>query len=316
MVEFYWKVPEPGFAWKTADTANTNERGQFLAEQAPVGQLITYRNYPALKKPALFKTFAGTPRTPEGVLTFANQYGFLGTGQVGIKEAVGPKDNTWVVVSGETLEVWSKEIEDMSHAVNLWEAASGRDSNYLSKFIKWHGPEAGWQRGGVSYLPPFRGVNMRVIPLASPEYASELMSLFAEGDLVLPARHALHLLVNEKIQQHGAQFRLLWDRTHGTLRETVRVMPKSLISALWIQFANAIEGDRKYRQCDECREWFELAGYRRADARFCSDPCRFKAYRKRQNQARSMSAQGVPVKEIAKQLGSDVKTVKGWISER
>jgi hypothetical protein len=116
------------------------------------------------------------------------------------------------------------------------------------------------------------------------------------------------------MKMHGAVPELSWDRTHTALQETLRIVPQSLVSALWIQLAKAIEGDRKYRECDVCGTWFEVSGDRRADARFCSNACRFKAYRQRQDEARRLSAEGRSPKQIAKQLGSDVKTVNGWIS--
>ena len=51
---------------------------------------------------------------------------------------------------------------------------------------------------------------------------------------------------------------------------------------MWLQFANAIEGDRDYAQCVECASWFEIApGSGRPDKRYCSDACRMRAYRKR-----------------------------------
>ena len=95
----------------------------------------------------------------------------------------------------------------------------------------------------------------------------------------------------------------------------MRVVPESLIAAIWVQLALAIEGNREYRQCDQCRRWFEVAAEKREDARFCGDPCRFKAYRARQKEARQLMDDGVPVKQIAERLGSDIKTVKGWVKK-
>jgi hypothetical protein len=207
----------------------------------------------------------------------------------------------------------------MRHVVELWDAARNSDQPFLSKFIQWSGPDSGWQSGGVSYLEPAKPDGSRkfvpLIPSGSghQELSPKLTALFTKPDLVLPARHALHIIVNNRIKELGATPRLLWDPQYGSLGATLRIVPASLIAALWLQLATAIDGDKRYRQCDVCREWFELSGDRRADARLCSNHCRSKAYRERQNKARRLAAAGSPVKEIAEKLGSHVRTVRGWI---
>jgi DNA-binding NarL/FixJ family response regulator len=78
--------------------------------------------------------------------------------------------------------------------------------------------------------------------------------------------------------------------------------------------ARAIDGDRRYQQCPVCRRWFELTpGVHRADKLTCSQACRTRAYRHRQEKAVQLHAEGRTVRQIAKEIGSDVKTVRGWI---
>jgi hypothetical protein len=318
MFEFYWKVPEVGFEWVNTKTAETREKGEFLVERASAvaGQLATsYRNYPAFKKTSLFKTFADAEPSKEGILAFANQYGFLGSDAVvPIHQPVPGERNTYYSVPGERAEFWQREIRAMKHAVQIWEAAKICDAKFLSIFIKWHGSESGWQANGVSYYRPqdvFEECE-KSIYLGSPEPGSEITSLFTPGDPVLPARFALHRLVNAKFKQHSAIPKLFWDRTRRGLTETLQIAPGSLISALWIQFAKAIEGNREYRQCEECTGWYEVSVDHRSGARFCSNACRFKAYRVRQKTAKGLREKGVSLKDIAAQLKSDVETVRGW----
>jgi DNA-directed RNA polymerase specialized sigma24 family protein len=54
---------------------------------------------------------------------------------------------------------------------------------------------------------------------------------------------------------------------------------------------------------------------KRAGADYCSDACRFKAYRIRKKQALESKAEGKKNAEIASILGSDSKTVGKWIKE-
>ena len=92
-------------------------------------------------------------------------------------------------------------------------------------------------------------------------------------------------------------------------------VPNSLVGALWLQFARAVDGRKKYERCGECKTWFEVSlDAARTNRRYCKDPCRFKAYRRRQIEARQLFGEGIALKEIAKRLDSDMATVKLWVS--
>ena len=58
--------------------------------------------------------------------------------------------------------------------------------------------------------------------------------------------------------------------------------PESLLSAIWVQFAGAIEGATSFSPCQECSVWIDtVPGSNRPDKIYCSDACRMRAYRKR-----------------------------------
>jgi hypothetical protein len=62
----------------------------------------------------------------------------------------------------------------------------------------------------------------------------------------------------------------------------LEVVPLSLIGALWLQFAQAVSGQRAFHPCDACGRLIELhPTANRADRRYCGDACRARAYRKR-----------------------------------
>ena len=98
----------------------------------------------------------------------------------------------------------------------------------------------------------------------------------------------------------------------------LQITPKNLLAAMWLQFAQAVTGDKEYRQCKQCGKPFEISlapeGMRKS-REYCTDPCRFKAYRERQGKARRLDSEGVAVKEIAKRLGSTTATIKKWIKQ-
>lgn len=91
---------------------------------------------------------------------------------------------------------------------------------------------------------------------------------------------------------------------------------KSLSAVIWSQLALYAVGDVNFRQCETCEKWFEVAvGTNRPDRLFCSQGCRFKAYRRRQKQACELHAAGKSIEAIAAELQSDPKTVQGWLSK-
>lgn len=69
-------------------------------------------------------------------------------------------------------------------------------------------------------------------------------------------------------------------------------------------------------RCENCGRVF-VAGAPRA--RYCSPRCRhtaqMRAYRHRQYRARELHDQGLPLEDIARRVGSDVETVRGWLEE-
>lgn len=55
-------------------------------------------------------------------------------------------------------------------------------------------------------------------------------------------------------------------------RPVLKLVPHSLRSAMWLQFAQFVSSDRKLRACDRCGAWFEVgSGGKRVTSRFCSD---------------------------------------------
>ena len=147
--------------------------------------------------------------------------------------------------------------------------------------------------------------------VARTSYKEEFFNNLSTGELVRPTLDFVRTSVNKLLDDRGITNRLLWDPTYRTQR--LHVVPTSLAAALWLQFAKTIEGDKEHRQCEQCNRWFEVAAEKREDAKFCQNACRSKAYRERQKTARKLRNEGVPVREIARRLESDTKTITRWI---
>ncbi len=201
----------------------------------------------------------------------------------------------------------------MRHIVRLWEWIRDNEIVELQRIIRWDG-----DRSVMAVLESPRGpagsayIQAREW-ITAPNIHPELLKLFNPGDPVMPGCYYLQRVVNRQLMTHSSTPHLLWDMER---RLQLFITPSSLIGALWLQFATAIDGDRKYRTCDHCHNWFEKGAKVRADAKFCSSNCRQKAYRRNQAEARELYEKGMPVSQIARRLGSEINTVKGWIKLR
>src|SRR5262249_22046787 len=94
----------------------------------------------------------------------------------------------------------------------------------------------------------------------------------------------------------------------------LRDLPRNLLGAIYLQFAHAIQGGRQSRRCQQCNTWFELARGR-TDRSYCSNACRTRTHRERQQRAREMHAKRIPLPKIARELETDLATVKNWIAK-
>ena len=54
---------------------------------------------------------------------------------------------------------------------------------------------------------------------------------------------------------------------------------------------------------------------KRADSTFCGNACRQRAYRARQKRARELRGGGASLRDIARELGSNITTIKGWVTK-
>lgn len=90
----------------------------------------------------------------------------------------------------------------------------------------------------------------------------------ARVDWDLPTiRHAVIEIINRKVGGHTVQV-VLSDK--GTL--TVSLVPKDLLSGLWIQLAQHVAGSMGFWQCEHCGTLFARVKGTHKDKRFC-DPC-------------------------------------------
>ncbi len=161
-------------------------------------------------------------------------------------------------------------------------------------------------------MPDLRPPLDHTISYIAMERDAELLARFRPGELAGPAMHYIQRQINEKLKEHNVTSRLLWDSRHTRLG--LHIVPRSLIGRIWLQFARAIDGNRAFRRCQDCRKWFEVTPHvTRTDRIFCSPTCKASAHRGKIAEARRLFARGVSPREIARQLASTTDKVEGWV---
>jgi hypothetical protein len=186
-----------------------------------------------------------------------------------------------VSVDGEHIEPLTRWYGPMGQIANVWkliEMARNGDEKAIAE----------WSKNF-----PWRAGTRSVSPL-------EHLYLFVASQLSLAMRGLV-------------EPRIVYDES--TPRPTPKIVPVSLLGALYLQFGYAVGHNKNFQQCGYCKKFFELApGLNRADRLSCSDSCRVLAYRLRKDHARRLAASGKTAREIAKELGSTTGIVRKWIS--
>ncbi len=130
LANFRWALPGGGYCWvqgariRTETVLPAKSFVPSSAEPCLVHCSSETKTTDAPVNEALFREFAETPRTQEGVLNFANTHGWLGLNEPLMSPAFpvnseSPKGKP--VVLGERLGRWLGEIDAMYHLVRVWD---------------------------------------------------------------------------------------------------------------------------------------------------------------------------------------------------
>lgn len=263
--------------------------------------------FPLRERRGLFQEFAALEPTQEGIVQFANQWGFLQEGAVyGIRLAVEYDGQ----VSGESFEIWQHAILAMRCAVHVWRLVEKRDATSLSRLIQ-------------SHTDPERGV---VGWLFKEHDLPNLGNSFLDGDAVPPMRTSPDVVevgrcfvaawINLSLgQAGGCNLFQIWSpvrRKYG-----IRIVPVTLLAAMWWQFAREFAGEARYDPCKVCGRQMEIgSGAFREDREFCTPACRQKDHRARVKRARELQSKGVSLQKIAKQLETSSEVIQNWLAKK
>jgi hypothetical protein len=347
-----WRYPG-GYQWFDADAAllqpkiepsprATSQPDFVLTTGLSAG---TYESERYLPSPNLFLLFADTPDTKEGIRSFADLYGLLGlNGPDGaVMLPIGPlygSPRKRALSTGELFSAWRREAREMRQAVSLWSAlreAQSGDMTRLSTHIRWAGNNLVYyddqpdrplpaearllgiaslfrKRTADNHEDGFRTVAV----IASEKLNPHWLKLFRFGDYLMPAKYYLQKLVNEQLKARVSP-QLLWNLRRNRPDLALFFVPQNLLGLMWLQLAEAVNGNRGYRQCSACGTWMVITpeGTGSRSSRFtCSNACRMKVYYGRRVEARRLYQQGLPVREIARRLNTARQMVHGWVKGR
>jgi hypothetical protein len=245
--------------------------------------------------------FADLQPDQEEILAFANRWGDLGG------EAPG---------GGTPLSVWRHQIADTRHLLTLWDLLRVEDREQLaSRLDRRRGDGDDLEVCFDGRPVDHEGTLSRPRPDAGDPKAERRAEIKAD-DLIPVGWHYLQEDIGFRLNHVAGEVPtgMVWDAERQ--RPILQLEAPTLLAAVWLQFAEAVTYDRTFNRCRTCGRWFEVApDLVRAHRRFCSNACRFKAYRGRQDRARQLfTVENMTFEEIAQELDSDVATVKRWIT--
>jgi hypothetical protein len=274
---------------------------------------------------SLYQALAKVEPTEEGVLAFVRRYGPLGEG---VETSAETPEDRYATV--EPLPAWRKTVVWLREWIRLWDMIKRGDRDGLARFIKWRGKEKVFYQaspalhaalGHPEELPEgvhelwdaLWGEGLTIAGADPSDRGVARLTQLTRGDVIQPARLVLLAAVNGTLGR-TTQPALIWD--DKAARARMFTHPRSLLGAAYLQFATAILSGRLSRTCQVCGRAFEVTNVSsRNDRLTCSNTCRTRAYRDRQQQAREFHDKGWSLKRISKELRSDVSTVKKWISQ-
>jgi hypothetical protein len=228
-------------------------------------------------------------------------------------------------VAGENLDMWEQSIRDMRFALTLWDAIRSNDVGQLRRFILFQ--KGSGQAGGFIYRSREEvadGYEMGVIDETAHDIPADARALRKPRNVIHLALIVVQMLANKQLWTHAGPCLLYGPPTprNGLGAEEVpqsrlnlRIVPKNLLGAMWLQYARGIDGNKDYRQCRQCGKWFEISLEANRPTRFfCEDACRYKFYRERIVVAQKLHLEGVSIEVIAQRLETDTATIEGWIA--
>lgn len=302
VVQFEWLVPSAGHRW-VERKRNDGRRERWLIRDVPRDSQAIEGSWttPLRDARTLFRTLADLDPSEDAILEFANEHGLL----------FGTQLDNGELVSGESFFTWLRSISNMHRLVELLDGIVAEDSKTLASWItfkkmKTPDPVTGNQFAVHCKVPSPPPITISKGPYIVSHF-DPITQILELNNFVRAAEIVATTMVNKQLEEHSSA-RVLFNPAKEQWAPFL--VPKNLWGALCLQYAEALKGDHHgFKRCSECGQWLG----NRSDSLFCSDRCRARAYRKRKREAKRLHDLGTRPSEIARKLGSDIQTVKGWL---
>jgi len=188
--------------------------------------------------------------------------------------------NQYGVSTAGSVDNWQYRSERMADAIKLWELIVAGNVPALREVIRYSITDKETLEISITYesgRPNKWGdeygftVEADTLDIGKLPIESLMNSPVTCGWVVL------RKLINEYVGEHISP--------HLEFNENVLTMDlraRSLLRALWLQFSLAVSGNKKFGECINCGNYFELApSVGRKGKSYCSTLCRSAAYRTR-----------------------------------
>jgi hypothetical protein len=218
-LQFGWRVAQGGYHWVDSHPVfeHNEQRQPFLTDGRPIGaagyRVLQY--LPLAEFPGLFRVFAETEPSHDGVKAFADRFGPLG-GDIAKQIPLYDQPNAQGTPMGfgEPLAAWTNEILMVRFAIDIWDAARNGDVSRLERVIFWTEDGSGVQILSHPELPngqlPQTPARVERAWIAATHLGDGVLERFVPGDLIKPALHYVQSTINEKLEGRAVP-RLLWD---------------------------------------------------------------------------------------------------------
>ncbi len=275
LVRFEWKRPLQGHTWFDRSGQNTDEDKLFLIPK--IGSFAFGQGYigiSPMSERELFRIFAKIKPNPDSIRKFADKYGWLGVDE----ELNG---GLW----GESIVKWKTHIREMQNLLELWECVGTEppDILRLEELIKVDrtGSNEHW-----FYSFP-NGTIDSITSIQVGEYGaigdrSSLEETLIKQHGIVGAAWA-HLLWTMNRYMHDSIAPNLYYSSTG-LGVTLKLRPRRLLGAMWLQFAQTITHTRSFTRCEVCGSFLPLEKGRRSTRLYCGSACRARHYRQKKMQ--------------------------------
>lgn len=276
LVRFEWKRPLAGHTWFDKSGQNTDENKLFLIPKTggsfAYGQ--GYIGINPMSERELFRKFANLKANQDSIRKFADKYGWLGVDE----ELNG---SLW----GESIIKWKTHIREMQNLLEIWECVGTEppDVLRLEQLIKVDrtGAREHW------FYPLPEGKMDSIISIEEGEYqaiwnrSSPSEALVKQHGIVGAAWVFLVWTMNRYL--HDSVAPNLYYLSTG-LGVTLKLRPRRLLGALWLQFAQTITHTRSFTRCEVCGSFIALEKGRRKTRRYCGSACRARQHRQKKMQ--------------------------------